>query len=123
MVSSTIYASVDIGESFTKLVVGTIHSEKVHICANYMAATKGVRDGEIISKTELQTTLTTLFEQANKDGYEVKEIVLVLPSNNMNVYRKRAESSVGTKKIVTSSDIELLKRAIGNVIKKASKVN
>lgn len=113
MVSSTIYASIDIGESFTKLVVGTIHSEKVHICATYMAATKGVRDGEIISKTELQTTLTSLFDQASKDGYEIKEVVLVLPSNNINIYRKKAVVPVSNGRFVTSTDIELLKKAIG----------
>ncbi len=112
MISSTVYAAIDIGESFSKLVIGTIHNEKVHICANYLSPTKGVHDGEIISKTELQTTITSLFDTAGKDGYEINEVVLILPSNNMNVYRRKAENIVANGRLVSSKDIDLLKRAV-----------
>lgn len=112
MVASQIYTALDIGESITKLVVGVVHSAKLHVCATYKTLTKGVKDGEIYSKTELQTVLTTLLDRARGEGFNVREIVLVLPSNNMNIYRKKAENVIPQTRLISPADIKLLKKAV-----------
>jgi len=112
MTATELYTALDIGDSVTKLVIGIVHNSKLNICATYQSPTKGVKDGEIYSKTELQTVLTTMIDQARTDGFNVQSLILVLPSNNTNIYRKKAENVIPQTRIISPADIQLLKKAV-----------
>lgn len=112
MDKENVYAVLDIGETNTKLVLGTIFSEKLNICGAFSEPTKGIEGGDIASKSDLQATISSLISKAAKDGFEIDELVLVLPNSNLNVYRKKASYQVQSpNSVVSSKDIELLKRA------------
>lgn len=112
MDKENVYAVLDIGETNTKLVLGTIFSEKLNICGAFSEPTKGIEGGDIASKSDLQATISSLISKAAKEGFEIDELVLVLPNSNLNVYRKKASYQVQSpNNVVSSKDIELLKRA------------
>lgn len=112
MDKENVYAVLDIGETNTKLVLGTIFSEKLNICGAFSEPTKGIEGGDIASKSDLQATISSLISKAAKHGFEIDELVLVLPNSNLNVYRKKASYQVQSpNNVVSSKDIELLKRA------------
>lgn len=112
MDKENVYAVLDIGETNTKLVLGTIFSEKLNICGVFSEPTKGIEGGDIASKSDLQATISSLISKAAKEGFEIDELVLVLPNSNLNVYRKKASYQVQSpNNVVSSKDIELLKRA------------
>ena len=112
MDKENVYAVLDIGETNTKLVLGTIFSEKLNICGSFSEPTKGIEGGDIASKSDLQATISSLISKAAKEGFEIDELVLVLPNSNLNVYRKKASYQVQSpNNVVSSKDIELLKRA------------
>lgn len=112
MVTNELYTALDIGDSTVKLVIGSVHNGKLDICATYQNPTKGVKDGEIFSKTELLTVLNTMFDQARNDGFTIKSLILVLPGNNINIYRKKAENIIPQTRIISPADIQLLKKAV-----------
>lgn len=112
MDKESIYAVLDIGETYTKLVIGTIYSEKLNICATFCEPTKGIEGGDITSKSDIQATISSLLIKASKEGFEVNQLILILPNSNLNVYRKLASYPVHSpNNVVSSKDIELLKRA------------
>jgi cell division protein FtsA len=112
MDKENVYAVLDIGETNTKLVLGSIFSEKSNICGSFSEPTKGIEGGDIASKSDLQATISSLISKAAKEGFEIDELVLVLPNSNLNVYRKKASYQVQSpNNVVSSKDIELLKRA------------
>lgn len=112
MDKENVYAVLDIGETNAKLVLGTIFSEKLNICGAFSEPTKGIEGGDISSKSDLQATVSSLLSKAAKEGFEISELVLILPNSNLNVYRKKASYQVQSpNNVVSSKDIELLKRA------------
>ena len=112
MEKENVYAVLDIGETNTKLVLGTIFSEKLNICGAFCEPTKGIEGGDISSKSDLQATISSLISIAAKEGFDISELVLILPNSNLNVYRKKASYQVQSpNNVVSSKDIELLKRA------------
>ncbi len=112
MENDSVYAALDIGETNTKLVVGTIHNEKFNICATFSVPTKGIDKGDITSKSDLQATISSLLSMASENGFDIVETVLILPNSNLYVYRKKATNQVQSpNSVVSSKDIELLKKA------------
>ena len=81
MDKENVYAVLDIGETNTKLVLGTIFSEKLNICCAFSGPTKGIEGGDIASKSDLQATSSSLISKAAKEGFEIDELVLVLPNS------------------------------------------
>ena len=60
MDNESIYAVLDIGETNTKLILGTIYSEKLNICGVFCEPTKGIEGGDITSKSDIQATISSL---------------------------------------------------------------
>ena len=112
MENESVYAVLDIGETNTKLVLGVVHNEKLNICGTFVAPTKGIEDGDISSKSDLQATISSLISKAQAKGFEINEVILIMPNSNLCVYRKKATNQVQSpNNVVSSKDIELLKRA------------
>ncbi|MFA7156087.1 MAG: hypothetical protein WC123_00075 [Bacilli bacterium] len=112
MISEKIYAAIDIGEWSSKLVIGTVNSDKFNICAIFNSETQGISSGDVSSKNEIQRTVIGLLEKAKALDFDIHKLIIVLPSSNMNVYRKKASNNVtSVNKVVSSRDIELLKNA------------
>lgn len=110
--ASVAYAAIDIGESQSKLLLTTIANGSIVVCANYVVETNGINNGEIVSRIEFKKTVSQLLAMAREDNYDIKEILVVLPSNHLSVYHKSATLNVPHPDgLITSRDIEMLERA------------
>lgn len=106
-----VYSAIDFGHDSCKLVIGTLNGDKFNLCATFNAKTQGLADGEITSKNELQRTIINLLEQARDLDFEVKQLVVVLPTYGLNVVRKKARMPIGSPNgIITAKDIDSLEK-------------
>ncbi len=96
--SSNTYVAIDIGETFSKLVVGTNNNGNFELVGLFNCETKGFTKGEITSVKDLQRTIITLLEKARKVDIEITKVILTLPSYNLSIRRKEALLHVGKKR-------------------------
>ena len=105
---------IEIGEKNIKAVFGYGEQNKINICARYNVLTAGIKNGIIVEQEKLNKILINLRKDIEKDGYECEDLLLILPANNLGIYRKRAaNNTLSYNNVVSSRDIELLKRACG----------
>ena len=107
------YASLDIWDFYTKLVIRSYNGEKLDILFAKKAPTKGVVNGEVVSKGEANATINYLLREADKYGLPVDEVILVLPNKSLNVYRKKANIVLpyNSSKQITNAEIAQLRDA------------
>ena len=105
---------IEIGEKNIKAVFGYGENNKINICARYNIPSVGIINGEIVEEEKLVKTLANLKNKIINDGYETDDFLLILPSNNLGIYRKRASNNtLSYNNVISNRDIELLKRACG----------
>ncbi len=76
-----IIASLDIGSSTIKLIVGEYIKNRLHILCVSEAPSKGIKKGLIANKEEAIPALKTVFHKAEEMlGVPVTEVVLAIPS-------------------------------------------
>lgn len=115
MHSDNLFFAVDFGEQNSKLLVSSPYNGQMQICASFVTKTQGIKEGIILSKTDLHRTFLTLLDQARQANYDVHDIVIVLPSNKLNVYRKRATISIeAINRVVSSQEIKALHAGVGD---------
>jgi len=115
MHSDNLFFAVDFGEQNSKLLVSSPFNGQMQICASFVTKTQGIKDGMVLSKTDLHRTFLTLLEQARQAKYEVHDLIIVLPSNKLNVYRKRATISIeAINRVVSSQEIKALHAGVGD---------
>ncbi len=104
--------AVDFGETYFKLVKASITNDTLHICSTYKVLTRGLRDGEIYSKSEFQECLASLINKASTSKEPIHKIFVILPSNKLNVTRKKLEliNEKYPEGLTTKEDIINLKK-------------
>jgi len=89
------YACLDVGESIIKLVKMNLVGEKLYISGTYKTKTKGVEDGVIYSKADFQTCVNDLLTRSAQDSRnDIRDLIIVLPSNKLEVCRQATEVAV-----------------------------
>jgi len=109
--SKNIFTAIDIGEKNIKVVVANYAYGQISVCATSMVRTQGINNGEISNKKELLQSLELAIGPIKEQGYDVSKALLVLPSSQMKIYRKRSTIDiVAQDHRVTSRDIKELRQ-------------
>lgn len=115
MTEENLFAALDIGESTTKLVVGTknMHTKRFTLCGTYMTPTMGYANGEVTSKNDLERTIINVIAQAEENSIKITKLILVVPSFNMQTVRRNSRIiTSSSNQIVNQRDIEELERSV-----------
>ncbi len=102
-----IIASLDIGSSFIKLVVGEIQKNKVNILACVESPSQGVKQGYIVNPDSAFYALKETFEKAEKIiGLPIKKVLVNVPSDNLECFISSGSVTITNEdKIITNDDI------------------
>lgn len=96
-----IIASLDIGSSTIKLVVGEFIKSRLHILCVSETPSKGIKKGLISNKEELIPALKTVFHKAEEIlGIPIREVVVAIPA-----YYVEAAMSEGVSTITNDSGV------------------
>ncbi len=96
-------ASLDIGSSLIKLVVGEIVKNKVNILACVEAPSRGIKKGYIINPESATEALNEAFKSAeNIIGIKIKKVIATVPSHY-------AECSLASGIVATTSEDKVIR--------------
>ena len=107
------YAALEIGDFYTKLVIGFYDGETINILFTKKTYTKGVENGDIVSKGDVIASISELLNEAEKLDLAVDKVILVLPNKSLQVYRMKAELKLANHQ-VTEADIRQIQNACRN---------
>lgn len=115
-----IIASLDIGSSLVKLVVGEIQKNKVNILACVQSPSQGIKKGYIVNQESALFCLKDVFEQAEKIvSLPIKKVLLNVPSDNLECFVSNGSVTITNEdKIITHEDV--IKAMQKSVYKKVS---
>jgi cell division protein FtsA len=93
--------TLEIGHSGVKLVVGyQMEHKPVVLYANTFSYENAIRNGEIIEPNVVSNAIKTLVESAKENlGFKIEEIVLALPSIDLEIFAGSQQTSVLASKI------------------------
>ena len=102
-----IYASVDIGSSFIKIVVLEELGNKLNILSSNCYPSDGIKKGIIIDDEKVEKSLKNAFDEINKSlGIKVDKAITSVPINNAKYTLTEGYTTItGEDKIITSDDI------------------
>lgn len=102
-----IIASLDIGSYETKLVVGEIYKNRMHILAVSETPTKGVVNGLVSNEEALLTSLKEVFKRVEEMlNLRVRKVILAVPSYDTEFAVNVGKTAIqNEEQIVTSKDI------------------
>lgn len=110
--SKNIFVSLDIGETYIKAVAMNYFSSKLAVIASTMVKTNGVTNGDITNSNDLTLSIKEALSniKSQDENINTNEILLVLPSSKMTVYRKKVSMDIVARDhIITSKDLRSLK--------------
>ncbi|MBE6140590.1 MAG: cell division protein FtsA [Firmicutes bacterium] len=113
-----IIASLDIGESEIKLIVGEISKEKLNILACLTVASRGIKQGFVVNPESAIESLEEVFEKAQITlGIRPDKVVVTVPSNGFECFLSEGYTSITSEnKIINGQDI--IKAMQATVVKK-----
>ena len=102
-----IIASLDIGSSLLKLVVGEINRGKFHILLAQNVESQGIKNGFIVNQESFNESLNDLFKKANDMlGIRVKKVIVNVPMLNCKYELVEGSTTITNEEyIVTANDI------------------
>ena len=117
-------ASLDIGSSTIKLVVGEIVKNKLNILACVDTPSRGIKKGYVINGESATEAFLEVFKKAeNILGIPVKKVITTIPSTYAECFLSSGTIAVsGEDKVIRNSDIvkAMQKRVItmskGNIV-------
>ncbi len=100
-------ASLDIGSSYIKLVVGEVVKNKINILACVETPSRGIKKGYVINGESAQEAFAEVFKKAeNILGVPVKKVIATVPSLYTECFLSGGTVTVGDpEKIITNADI------------------
>ena len=101
-----ILASLDIGCSCIKLVVGEMVKSKLNILACIDVPSRGIKKGFIVNPESAMESLTEAFNKAEETiGIRPTKVVVSIPSNNASFYLLEEAISLNPEEAITGKDI------------------
>lgn len=102
-----IIASIDIGSSSIKLIVGEFIKNSLNILCVSEVPSRGIKKGLIINRDELIPVLKEAFHKAEEMlGIPIKEIVLSIPAHYTEVIMSEGASTITSEDhIITHQDL------------------
>ena len=109
-----IYASLDLGNSTIKLVVGEIVNLTISVLFAKMIPSKGIRKGEIIDEAALSTTILNLVKEAESElETKISSVLLNIPTYHTRLYQNQGSCLVNNsnQKITEEHIVKALNQA------------
>lgn len=107
-----IYLALDIGETYIKAVAMNYYSSKLAVIASTIVKTNGVTNGDITNSNDLSLSIKEALSniKSQDENINTNEILLVLPSSKMSVYRKKVSIDITARDhIITTKDLKSLR--------------
>ena len=99
-----IMAAIDIGNSFTKLIVAEMTGGKFNVLSISETETKGLKKNTITSETELEETITTVLKDSEmKLNMPINKLIAVVPT--FDIEFTIGEAKIGINDSISGSDI------------------
>lgn len=100
-------ASLDIGTSTIKLVVGEVVKNKINIIACVNTPSRGIKKGYVINSESATEAFQEIFKKASDMlGIDVKKVLVTVPSMYAECFLSSGVVAVtGEDKVITNSDI------------------
>ena len=100
-----IYASLDIGSSTIKLIVGELINSNINVLFAKMNPAHGIRHGKIVDEAVVSQDIMTIINEANKALHtEITSVLLNIPTNNASLYQSEGTVAIHTNNHLISSD-------------------
>lgn len=102
-----IIASLDIGSSTIKLLVGEIQKNKLNVLSCIEVFSQGIKKGFIVNSESAELSLKELFEKTeNMIGLPIKKVIVNVPAYNTECFVSSGSSTITTEdKVITHNDI------------------
>ncbi len=102
-----IIASLDIGDTWIKLVIGEIVRNKVNILACVDTPSRGIKKGFVVNNESAIEALKEVFLKAEETiGLKIKKVLVTIPSNNTECFLEEGYTTLNREdNIVNSKDI------------------
>ena len=102
-----IIASLDIGDSHIKLVVGEIVRNKLNVLACVEVPSRGIKKGFVVNPESTIESLKDVFSKANEAiGINIRKVIINVPSNNAECFLSEGYTTIsGEEKFVTNNDV------------------
>ncbi len=100
-------ASLDIGSSLIKLVVGEIVKNKVNILACVETPARGIKKGYIINPESATEAISEAFKNAeNIIGLKIKKVIVTVPTTYTECFLSSATvATISEDKVIRNADI------------------
>ena len=109
-----IYASLDLGSSTIKLVVGEVLNSNINVLFSKMIPSKGVVKGQVTDEAAVSTTILQLVKEA-EDELETKitSVLLNIPTYHTRLYQHQGSCLVNSvdKKISEQHIVKALNQS------------
>lgn len=100
-----IIASLDLGTSYVKLVVGEIYKGKLNILASSLTPSRGIKGGFIVNVESATDSIKETFDKVNeKLGFKITKVVVNIPSYGLSSFLTTASMNFENK-IITEEDV------------------
>ena len=100
-----IIASLDIGSSLLKLVVGEINLGKFHILLAQSIESQGIKNGFIVNQESFNESLMDLFKRAHEIlGLHVKKVIVNVPMLNAKYELVEGSTTITNEEYVVSAN-------------------
>lgn len=102
-----IIASLDIGSSTIKLIVGEIQKNKLNVLACVDVVSQGIKKGYIVNPESAELALKEAFKKAEDIlGIPVKKVLVTVPAYNLECFISSGSSTITSEdKVVTHNDL------------------
>jgi len=102
-----IYASLDIGSSTIKLVVGELINSNINVLFAKMIPAHGIKRGKIVDEAVVsQDVLSIIKEAENELGTEIKNVLLNIPTIHTKLYQSQGSTTINSAtKTIAREDI------------------
>ena len=118
-----IIASLDLGSSYLKLVVGEIYKNKLNVLASTEKVSRGIKCGFIVNQESALESIKEIIKVTNeKIGYEIKSVVLNIPSYQTETFTTSAKINIKDGIVSQKNIADLLNLCVKDKINKSYKV-
>ena len=102
-----IIASLDLGSSSIKLLVGEMHKDKLNVLACVDVVSQGIKQGFIINQESAMLALKDAFKKAETMvGLPIRKVIVCVPAYNTDCFVSTGSVTIKNEdKVITSNDI------------------
>jgi cell division protein FtsA len=117
-----IVASLDLGSSLLKLIIGEVYKNRVNVLACVTSTSRGIKNGFIVNPESAVESLEELVHKANDImGIPIKKVIVAIPPLNFESYMAEGTSFINSEDhVITMKDVS---KALDNSVEQTVSPN